>query len=286
MFLITSVMRVLSIWSQTDNNFTVILAFPTLDDVIELEATMWKKEGRIATPEIDLDYFCVAGTQDPLEDKLQVFTFHHLPLPEEHLPAPAQVSVTGVIATTTEDTVKILYRIYAANVESWRPVLGHQTGGWKLRQKVLTSGNVIQAVGELTTVKEFEVANFYLTGASTKVPGIMTTQQSPKRAAIWGRKRQTTSADNQGDRGFLSPTPSSSDVPKSPTPESAAVPVKRVSPKRKPLIAHSIVDSPKATPKKRGRPRKIQPVLPVEPIPISVHDDAGDATESDQDSAS
>ncbi|KAI9103977.1 hypothetical protein DFS34DRAFT_668612, partial [Phlyctochytrium arcticum] len=189
MLVITSAVKVLSIVSNDHKKWDVILAVPTADGAfVELPASVWVKPNRIVEPEEDEGYFCVAAIMDAKSSDLQVYTFQ--PLPDWTEPCPAQVSLTGIISTVQEDSAKLGYRVYRDGVEAHRSVTITRPGGWKTRRSVLVKGAVLEVVGELLSLDEVEVSNFYLTGATARLPTI-TNAASTSRAQVWGRKPQS-----------------------------------------------------------------------------------------------
>ncbi|KAI9103869.1 hypothetical protein DFS34DRAFT_606156, partial [Phlyctochytrium arcticum] len=189
MLVITSAVKVLSIVSNDHKKWDVILAVPTADGAfVELPASVWVKPNRIVEPEEDGGYFCVAAIMDAKSSDLQVYTFQ--PLPDWTEPCPAQVSPTGIISTVQEDSAKLGYRVYRDSVEAHRSVTITCPGGWKTRRSVLVKGAVLEVVDELLSLDEVEVSNFYLTGATARLPTI-TSAASTSRAQVWGRKPQS-----------------------------------------------------------------------------------------------
>ncbi|KAI9103419.1 hypothetical protein DFS34DRAFT_671928 [Phlyctochytrium arcticum] len=217
MLMITSAIKVLSITSQENNKFDILIAIPTADgNFIQVPASVWVKAGRIVEPEVDGDYLCVAAILDPASDELHVYTLH--PLPEVVEPCPAQVTVSGLISPGQDDFFKVIDRVYRDNTESYRSITANRPGGWKTRRQVLTTGAAIQVVGELENLNSMLASNFYLMGATTKLPSTAT-PATARRAQVWGRRPKSTTAPTSkspsthshgDDEDQLSSAPSSS----------------------------------------------------------------------------
>ncbi|KAI9103955.1 hypothetical protein DFS34DRAFT_668506 [Phlyctochytrium arcticum] len=174
--------------------------------------------------------------------------------------------------------------MYNNSTESWRLVTGLRPGGWHSRLKCLTAGTVVQLMGELLSMREFLIHNFFLTGAKTKVPSSSAASGSMKRDSAWGKKIISTAAaevlpsdcPNHPSRKGKEHAPKYDPIALPPTPL------------RTPSAAPSDTLATPATPatpapKKRGRPRKSTPPAPPPPTAVSDHGNTETGSEGEDD---
>ncbi|KAI9097137.1 hypothetical protein DFS34DRAFT_650515 [Phlyctochytrium arcticum] len=142
---ITSIVKVLSVVDQGKSCVTEF-AIPTCNNTIfTVEAIIWPVTGRIKIPQEDMEYFFLGTVSDGKTDKVQVYRLQKVEANTE--PGTAQMTVTGVVARTTESTVDLFYRMYKKPHEQHHKITGTRTGEWGPRRSILGTGAVIILIG-------------------------------------------------------------------------------------------------------------------------------------------